>query len=148
MKTKLKLLISFLLISSFSFSQTSLEQKDSIAKNLTQIGGKAIVYVLRPSSFGALIRQDINCDNVFVGSTKSRQYVYTVLDSGVHTFTSSSENVATLDVTLEAGKVYYIKQQVKMGVLYAETGLKLLDENEGKKYSEKCKLSKTNVYSK
>jgi hypothetical protein len=44
-------------------------------------------------------------------------------------------------------KIYYIKQEVKMGFAIAETGLKLVDEKEGQKYLQKCKLAKDNVAS-
>jgi len=52
-----------------------------------------------------------------------------------------------LEITVEAGKVYYIKQEVKMGFAIAETGLKPVEEKEGQKYLQKCKLAKDNVAS-
>jgi len=129
-------------------SQPAGEQKsdsvpvtDSVAKNLTPVEGKAIVYILRPSSMGTLIKIKIECNDRRIGSTKGKQYIYTMLDPGRHTFVSKSENRASLDVTLEAGKIYYIRQLVKMGALYARTGLELMDESNGKKALYSCKLS-------
>lgn len=43
---------------------------------------------------------------------------------GDHTITSKAEKDATLQFTAEAGKTYYVWQQVKMGVWAARSGLK------------------------
>gem|GEM_PF-1283579 len=126
----------------------SRKEMDLKAKALTPAEGKALVYVLRPTGFGALIRMNLECDSVHIGSTKAENYVYAMLDPGTHTLVSKAENHSSLEVTLEAGKTYYVKQQVKMGFAFAETGLKLVDEQEGQKYLKKCKLAKDNVASK
>jgi hypothetical protein len=121
-------------------------QKDSIAKSLVPVEGKAIVYILRPSKVAFVVKMGLKCDNVRIGGTKADTYVYSVLEPGKHTFLSTSENQATLSVTLEGGKIYYIRQEVKMGVFFAETGLKLEDEQKGQKDLRKCTLARDNVY--
>jgi hypothetical protein len=126
----------------------SRKEMDLRAKALTPAEGKALIYILRPSGFGALIRMNLECDSVHIGSTKAENYVYAMLNPGAHTLVSKAENNTSLEVTLEAGKTYYVKQQVKMGFVYSETGLKLVDEQEGQKYLKKCKLAKDNVASK
>jgi hypothetical protein len=126
----------------------SRKEMDLKAKALTPAEGKALIYILRPTGFGALIRMGVECDSVHIGSTKAENYVYAMLDPGTHTLMSKAENHSSLEVTLEAGKIYYVKQQVKMGFAFAETGLKLVDEQEGQKYLKKCKLAKDNVASK
>lgn len=124
--------------------ELSRKEKDEMAKGLTPAEGKALVYILRPTAFGALIRMTVKCDTVPIGSTKANNYIYAMLDPGPHTLISHSENTFKLDITLEAGKTYYIKQQVKMGIAIAETGLVIIDEQEGQKYLKKCKLAKDN----
>jgi len=146
MQAKLILSFLFVAVSSLAFSQNKLEQKDSIAKKLTPIEGKAIVYIIRPTSYAFLIKMNIECDSLHIGSTKAKKYVYTVLNPGKHTFTSKSENDYKFELDTEPGNVYYIKQEVKMGALYAETKLELLSIEDGKKYLDKCTLSKDNVY--
>ena len=155
MKKFISFAIYFLCVNGYSFGQdvardTSVQNKikqiNTDPKNLEPINGKVIVYIVRPTFFGTVIRQDINCDNYFIGSTKGEEYLYTVILPGKHIFRSASENTKKLEVILEAGKIYYIKQQVKMGAFYAATGLKLLTDEEGKKFLTKCKLSKENTY--
>ncbi len=150
------LLLACVILPFFVFSQSrsekramerqALAQKDSAAKSLTPIEGKAIVYILRPTSFGAIVEMGIDCDGAHIGSTHAQKYVYTILDPGKHNFTSKAENNYSFYVDLEPGKIYYIKQEVKMGFVMAETKLAIVSEEDGKKYLNKCKLSKDNVY--
>jgi hypothetical protein len=128
-------------------SKFSLNPKDSIAKTLQPVTGKAIVYIIRPSVFGSAIRMGIKYDDTLMGHTYSRQYVYTILDSGMHTFSSRAESKIELQLNLNPGKIYFIKQQVQPGLLFAETRLVQLSEEEGRKYLKKCILSKDNIYS-
>ena len=136
----------FLFSVSFTFGQLTLQQQDSIAKSLAPVPNKAIVYIVRPTSFGFAIRMDINCDSTYIGTTGPKSYIYTVLSPGTYTFLSRSENKSFLEVSLEAGKIYYLEQEVKMGMIYARTKLKLADEEKGKKFLSKCQLDHTNKY--
>lgn len=52
---------------------------------------------------------------------------------GKHTVTSSAENTDTLEVDVKPGALAYIWQEVKMGLLYAQTKLHLVSEEDGKK---------------
>lgn len=122
-------------------------KENNTNKNPAPAGDKATVYFIRNSGLGSLIRMTIECDGQKIGSTKPKQYVYTTLDPGEYTFASKGgENKATLGVRLEAGEVYYIKQQVKMGIVAARTGLELMNEEDGIKALKECKLSSDNLY--
>ncbi len=123
------------------------KEKDRMAKTLQPPVGKALVYVLRPSAMGMLIRMRVKCDGTNIGSTKGGNFLFAMVEPGQHTLLTASENDEMMDITVEAGKIYYVKQQAKMGVVYAETGLKLVDEKEGQKYLQKCRLAKDNVAS-
>jgi len=120
---------------------------DSIAKNLSAIEGKAIVYIIRPSLLGALVRIGVVCDDQPLGSTMAKQYIFAILDPGKHTFSAHTENKASLDIILEAGKIYYIKQKVKMGLVVARVGLELMSESDGRKALNSLKLSSDNLQS-
>jgi hypothetical protein len=101
-------------------SANSKEEKDQIARTLQPPDGKALVYILRPSIFGLAVRMFLDCDSVHIGSTMAHNFVYALLEPGTHTLMSTSENHPTLEITVEAGKVYYIKQEVKMGTVIAK----------------------------
>ena len=121
------------------------KEKDMMARSLTPTEGRALIYILRPSGFGALIKMSVLCDSVHIGATKAGNFVYAMVTPGRHILESHAENNASMDITVEAGKTYYVRQQVKMGFAYAETGLKMLDDTDGQKDLKKCKLAKDNV---
>lgn len=61
---------------------------------------------------------------------------------GNHTITSKSENDATLTLSTEADKNYYVRQEVKMGLLMARSKLSQVSEEEGKQGVIESKLVK------
>ncbi len=64
-------------------------------------------------------------------------YFYFTLEPGPHYFCSQeSDTQSLLSLVVEAGKTYYLQQNMAMS---AE--LQLLDEEEGKQGLAKCKLS-------
>jgi hypothetical protein len=57
-------------------------------------------------------------------------------------FASQAENKSELPLVLEAGKTYYLEQQVRMGILMARNKLVRLEEGPGRERLLKCSLSK------
>jgi len=140
-------LINFIGILLFSFLMTNCAmqkaslESDTKAKQLIAPAGKAIVYVLRPSGFGAAVRFYVYCDSKNIGSTGGNRFIYTILDAGKHKIESQAENDDELEMSLEPDKTYYIEQVPKMGIMMARNRLILLNETEGKEDLMKCKLS-------
>jgi hypothetical protein len=98
--------------------------------------GKAIVYIVRPSSLGGLIRFNVFVDDQEeaseVGYTRSSQYIYFNLTPGDHKILSKAENWAEAQVTANAGDIIYIQQEPSMGVLMARNSVFRLQDYEGK----------------
>jgi uncharacterized protein DUF2846 len=155
----------FIILSAAAFSQTAADSvsqkdttvknltlkqakklKDSITKNLVPPPGKAIIYIVRPTIMAFAVPMRLDCDSFQVGWISAKTYLYTILDSGEHTLKSLSENEFHLKVNLEAGKIYYIEQEIRMGILYARTKLKLLNDETGRKELGKCSISGHNTY--
>jgi hypothetical protein len=116
-------------------------QKDTSAKQFTANPDKAGVYVYRNESFGGAIRMDVAVDNKPLGQTAAKTYFYAEVEPGKHTITSKSENTDTLEIETAPGKLYYVWQEVKMGVLYARTKLHLVGDSEGQKGVLESKLA-------
>jgi hypothetical protein len=100
--------------------------------------GKAMVYVVRPSSLGGLIRF-----NVFVGDqeaqsemgyTRSSQYIYFQVNPGDHKIYSKAENWAEAQISAKAGDIIYIQQEPSMGVIMARNSIAKVEEFQGKYY--------------
>ncbi|MEZ4722774.1 MAG: hypothetical protein R2813_12945 [Flavobacteriales bacterium] len=92
----------------------------------------ATITVLRPSWFAFGVRFSILENAEHIGKLGASSYLSWSVDPAqqMSRITSIGENTSDLSVTLESGKNYYIKQQTKLGVAYARSGLVLMDENE------------------
>lgn len=108
-------------------------KQDAALKTFAGKPDVAGLYIYRNESIGAAVRMDVEVDGKPLGQTAAKTYFYTEVVPGKHTVTSKSENDDTLHMETTAGKLYYIWQEVKMGVLYARTKLHLVGEDEGKK---------------
>lgn len=116
-------------------------QKDAQLKSFTPKSDVAGIYIYRNESFGAAVKMDVAIDGKKIGQTAAKTYLYTEVSPGPHTITSLSENSDRLDIEFTTGKIYYVWQEVKMGLLYAGTKLHLVDENVGQKGVGESKLA-------
>lgn len=108
-------------------------KQDAALKTFASKQNVAGLYIYRNESIGGAVRMDVEVDGKPLGQTAAKTYIYTEVTPGEHSVTSKSENDDTLEINAAAGKLYYIWQEVKMGVLYARTKLHLVSEDEGKK---------------
>ncbi|MCC7311935.1 MAG: DUF2846 domain-containing protein [Sulfuritalea sp.] len=115
--------------------------RDAELKSFKPRPGVAGLYIYRNENFGAAIRMDVEIDGKPVGQTAAKTYFYKEVAPGKHMVTSKSENTDSIEVDTVAGKLYYIWQEVKMGLLYARTKLTLVSEEEGKKGVLECQLA-------
>lgn len=118
-------------------------ERDAQAKTFSIKPGKANIYVYRNESFGAAVKIDVDFDGKPVGQTVAKSYFALEVAPGKHTVLSKAENNAVLDVDAEAGKNYFIWQEVKLGVLSARNKLQLVDEATGKMGVSECLLIET-----
>lgn len=102
---------------------------------------KALIYVLRSTMFGFKIHSKLAVNGEWKGVNRGKTYFFFTLEPGEHFFCSESENQSYLSLTVEAGKTYYLQQQVKPGAWKARTELVVLGEEEGKKKLDGLNLS-------
>lgn len=104
--------------------------------------GKANVYIYRNESFGSLAALKVFIDDVFVGGTTgSKSYIVRALEPGTHTIVSRSETEgdAVLSIAMEAGKTYFVWQEVKIGVWGPRSALHRVSDEEGKSSLVECR---------
>lgn len=103
--------------------------------------GKAMVYVVRPSGLGGLIRFNVHLgdqqDASEMGFTRGGQYIHFHVPPGTHTLYSKAENWAEIAITVAAGDVVFIEQEPAMGILMARNSLKMIDELPGRYHVKK-----------
>jgi len=104
---------------------------DTQAKLFTPAADKATVYIYRNEMFGSAIKMPVLIDNVSVGDTASKTYIEKQLPPGHHTVTSKTEKDSSVIIDMVAGQIYYVWQEVKMGMFAAGSALHVVDEKKG-----------------
>lgn len=82
-------------------------------------------------------------DGTKIGINVSKTYLYKEVTPGTYLIVGKAENTSELELTAEAGKNYYIWQQVRMGVIKARNTIHLVDEIKGKAGVMECELAVT-----
>ncbi|MBK5415321.1 DUF2846 domain-containing protein [Pseudomonas sp. TH31] len=100
------------------------------------VADKGLVYVVRPSNAGMMVRFNVFLDDQEadseMGYNRGNQYIYFYVTPGPHVISSKAENWAKVTVTAKAGEVIYLKQEVEVGVVMARNSLKVLNDVEGR----------------
>ena len=96
--------------------------------------GKGLVVFYRLGKFGGgAIRFNLNYAEGFMGQLLNDTWLYKSVEPGAHTFWSQAISQDSIRISVEAGKTYYIKGVVKMGVLAGRPTFLQVSEQEGLK---------------
>lgn len=97
--------------------------------------GNAGVYIYRNSFVGKALKKDLWVDGKCLGESAPDVFFYTEVQGGKkHKFDTESEfSPNTLELMLAAGKNYFIRQYIKLGVFVGGAGLEQVSEEQGKK---------------
>jgi len=135
--------LSTLLGGCASVPMTSLDD-DARAKTFTTNPEKSTIYLYRNESMGGAIPMTVALDGKVGGQTGPRTYFMWEVDPGAHEIASNAENVVTLKLNTDAGKPYFVWQEVKMGLWMARSALHEVDEETGRKGVSECKRAQSN----
>src|SRR5579863_5610331 len=94
-----------------------------------QSAATALIYILRSSFYGPLIQTKLAVDGEWKGVNRAHNYFFFALQPGLHYFCSEAENRSVLVLTAEAGKTYYIEQEVRYFPIKPRTELAILDDD-------------------
>ncbi|HWM42282.1 MAG TPA: DUF2846 domain-containing protein [Burkholderiales bacterium] len=119
------------------------QEMDTAAKSYAVKPGTANIYVYRNEQMGAAIKMPVALNGKLVGDTGAKTYLLLQVPPGKHQLVSKTENDATLAVNAEAGRNYFVWQEVKMGMMVARSQLHLVDEPTGKAGVAECSLAQT-----
>jgi hypothetical protein len=117
--------------------------RDAELKAFKPSPDKAQLYVYRNESFGAAIKMTVLLDGRILGDTAAKTYLYSEIEPGNHRLTSKTENDSVLDFTAVGGRIYYVWQEVKMGLWSARSSLQMVDEQTGQAGVRECRLATT-----
>ena len=125
-----------------SVPMTSMEE-DTKAKSFAVPTNKSLIYMYRNETYGGAILLTVALDGKVAGQTGPRTYFLWEIDPGSHELSSFSENTSTLKINTEAGKAYFVWQEVKMGMWTARSQLQQVDEENGRKGVAECKRAQS-----
>ena len=90
------------------------------------------VYVYRNETLGAALSMPVTVDGKLAGSTGPHSYFKFNLPAGKHVITSQGDG-SKLEIDTEAGRIYYVWQEVKMGLISGGSKLQLVADDVGRK---------------
>jgi hypothetical protein len=134
-------LAAVVLASGCASVQMAPPEADTAAKSYAVKPGTANIYVYRNEQMGAAIKMPVALNGKLVGDTGAMTYLLLQVPPGRHELVSKTENDATIAVNAEAGRNYFVWQEVKMGVMSARSLLHIVDEAKGKAGVAECKLA-------
>jgi hypothetical protein len=101
---------------------------------------KAVVYFARTSSLGFAINFVYFDSLQAIGRFNGPKYMRYECEPGKHLFWARSENKDFVEADLEAGKIYFIEVEVKMGAIKAGVELSPVDPKDTKTMDKILKL--------
>ncbi len=101
---------------------------------------KAVVYFVRPSSFGFAINFSYFDSARLIGKFNGTGYIRYECDPGTHLFWARSENKDFVEADVEAGKIYFLEAIPQMGGIKAGVRLAPVDPKSQKKMEKLLKL--------
>jgi hypothetical protein len=92
------------------------------------------LYVYRNSFVGQALKKDIWVDGKCLGESAPDVFFYTEVEGGKsHKISTESEfSPNDLNLTVDAGKNYFVRQYIKVGVLVGGAGVEQVSEQQGK----------------
>ncbi|MCW9711035.1 DUF2846 domain-containing protein [Avibacterium sp. 21-586] len=106
---------------------------------------QAGLYVYREKHFGGYaLRKSISIDGEEIGSLVRGTFLYTHLPAGKHQISTYSQfGKNHIELSMEGGKNYFVRQKLKMGIGFAGAELVEVSESQGKRDISSLKRVKT-----
>ncbi len=135
--------IAVLMTGCASVNMASPEQSTQAKQFNSPSEGNAGLYIYRNSFVGKALKKDIWVDGKCLGESAPDVFFYTEVEGGKqHTLQTESEfSPNSLKMMVEAGKNYFIRQFIKMGVFAGGAGLEQISEEQGKADVTKLSLA-------
>ena len=102
----------------------------------------AVIYFVHNTSVAMAIKFWAFAEDEFVGVTRGKSYFYARVPAGRHLLWAKAENVSMLELEVEAGKTYFVRQNVGLGIGKARVKLVELDEAKGRKLIRKLPFAR------
>jgi hypothetical protein len=100
------------------------------------------LYIYRNTSLGGVLKKNVYIDGEFIGETAPMTYFYKVITPGIHVVSTESEfSDNSLEISVESGNNYFVRQYMKLGLFVGGANLELVSDEEGKEGVLECELA-------
>lgn len=99
----------------------------------------ALLYFVRPAKIGKGERIWTFADQFPLGGTRGKSYTFAQVPPGKRMIWAKAQNIDVLEIDLQPGETYYIKQEIKSGGVNAWVTLSVLTKAEWERAMEECK---------
>ncbi len=136
---------SLVLTGCASVEMVSKEESTKAKQFSAPSANNAGLYIYRNSSFGGALKKDIWVDGKCVGESAPNVFFFTEVEGGkVHKLSTESEfSPNDLELTVESGKNYFVRQYIKMGAFVGGAALEVMTEQQGKTDIATLELAKS-----
>jgi hypothetical protein len=132
-KLALSMFVVALLAGCASVKMEPKEASEKAKQFAVPTAGMAGVYVYRDSFVGKALKKDVWMDGKCIGESGPDTFFYTETSPGKHTLSTESEfSPNDLAILLEAGKSYFYRQFIKMGLVRGGADLEAMPDEQGK----------------
>lgn len=146
MKTKIIMSLSviflvFFLLNCASTSKAT-SDSDEAAKEFNTNPDKGVIYLYRPGRMvGAAGQTQIKINGQDAGGSGPSTYFQWELEPGTYTFSCfTAESSAVVELDVEPNRLYFLRQDTRIGLGNGRVTLKEVDESTGKKAVKGYKL--------
>jgi Protein of unknown function (DUF2846) len=138
------MLLAVLLTGCASVNMESKEDSAKAKQFAAPQAGNSGLYIYRDSFVGKALKKDIWVDGKCLGESAPDVFFYTEVAGGKeHSISTESEfSPNALALVVEAGKNYFLRQYIKMGIFVGGAGLETIPEDQGKAAVAKLDLAK------
>ena len=110
------------------------DTSDNVKQFAQPVSGNAGVYLYRDNSIlGGVLKKDVWLDGKCIGESAPGMFFHTEVSAGKHTLSTESEfSPNDLAILVDAGKNYFFRQFMKIGIVAGGAGLEPVSEEQGK----------------
>jgi hypothetical protein len=90
------------------------------------------IYLFRDEHLGSRAPITVSLDDQVAGQTAAWTYFRWIVPPGTHRVASHAENLDVLKLVTEADGIYFVRQDIKLGLSYPRAELRLVDEERGR----------------
>ena len=139
------LILSFTVLSGCASVPMAKPDSDLQAKKFNAVPGKSSLYIYRDEIIGSAIKIKITLNDKIVGETAPKTYFNIITDPGQQKFTCTGETTRNFVFDTKPDQLYFIRQEMKMGILVARCSLYTVPEQQGKMAVNACHMAQSKL---